>query len=674
MTTTTTQLAERQASAAGPRPVLRPSLDLWALMAVIAAALMATAFFLPLWEMDLAAPQYPGGLELTAYGTTMKGDLQEINALNHYAGVNMIDPDDVLEFALFPFLLSGVIALVLVAAFLGRPRLRWLAAVAAWGFALGFLVTSRFWLYRFGHDLNEEAPLYPGPFTPRVLGHSRVVNFETDCMVTWGWWLVLLAAIILTFGGPLVRFIRQSWQNTGAAGATVAAAALLALIAVPGGAGGSREARAAGDLATMVRDAAPGATLLVTAGTYTGPVVIDKPLTLVGLDWPVIDGQGKGHVVEITAPDVTLRGFVIQSSGREVSDEPSGIRVTGDRATIEGNRLHDVLYGIALFESDGHVVRGNAIESYRDFPAERRGHGLYLYYTNDNILEENVVSYAKDGIYINFSARNTIARNTVTDLRYGIHFMYADASTMTGNVFRDNLTGASIMYSDDLLFEGNEFGYNRSYASGYGLLFKDVDNVELRGNSIHHNTIALTMEGAPITPGKFLIVRDNLVGYNQVALYLSTTVGAKFSGNTFVGNLRQVDARGGSLEHHNAWEIDGRGNYWDDYRGYDANGDGSGDIPYHYRAAYGELVQKDESLKAFAHTPAQMAIDLAARWFPVYREPASVIDNHPLMRPPMHLGETAQAGGRWMSTTLLAALTILPALALALPARARRNW
>lgn len=648
-------------AATGARAAVRFD-RLWAGCALIAAVLMVVAFFLPLWKMTLLAPQYPDDIHLTAYGTDMTGDLQEINSLNHYAGVKAIDPDNVRELDLFPFLLFGFVAGLLAAAFWQRRLLRWAVIAAAWGFPLGFLADLQYWLWNYGHDLNEDAPLYPGPFTPKVLGETQIVNFHSETMVTWGYWFMVAAALVVTFGPWTVRFLRTSWQNTGSAPRVASVVGAVLLLAGAGLAGQPTGARAAAgqDLQAMIDAAAPGSTLTVQAGTYNGPIVIDKTLTVEGVGWPVIDGGRKGDVVKITADGVTLRGFVIQGSLREVSDEPTGIRLNGDRAVVEHNRVRDVLYGITLQESDGHIVRNNSVQSVPEFSMERRGHALYLYYTNDNLLEGNDLSYAKDGVFINFSARNRVIGNRVTDLRYGIHFMYADENEIIGNTFRDNLTGASIMYSTDLYFEGNEFANNRSFASGYGILFKDVDNVELVDNLVHHNTIGLSMEGAPLTPGTYVRLRDNLIGFNQVALFLSTTVGAEFGGNSFTGNLRQVETKGGSLEHSNHWQIDGRGNYWDDYQGYDANGDGMGDMPYHYRTAYDELIKDNAALKAFSYTPAQTAIDLASRWFPMYTNPPTVVDDHPLMGPTMRLPSSSGANSRLWATLAVAALALAP--------------
>ena len=169
-------------------------------------------------------------------------------------------------------------------------------------------------------------------------------------------------------------------------------------------------------------------------------------------------------------------------------------------ATIEDNVVRDVLYGIVLQETGSHTIRNNRVESVQEFTQERRGNAIYLHNSYDNVIEANTIKYAKDGILLLFADRNVIRNNTVTQVRYGIHFMYASDNQMIDNVFSHNVNGGVLMYSDRTIFQNNEFAYNRSLASGYGIMFKDVDDVEITGNNIHHNRIGLALEGAPFTP------------------------------------------------------------------------------------------------------------------------------------------------------------------------------
>ncbi|MBE0610129.1 MAG: nitrous oxide reductase family maturation protein NosD, partial [Dehalococcoidia bacterium] len=369
---------------------------------------------------------------------------------------------------------------------------------------------------------------------------------------------------------------------------------------------------------------------------------------------------------------VTIRGFVIEGSGTNVSDEPTAVRLRGNNAVVEDNIIRNVLYGVTLIESEGHTVKNNQISSIDEFSSERRGHGIYLYSTRDNRIEDNIITRTKDGIFLGFAEFNTIERNTVTDVRYGIHYMYADDNVFLDNSFTHSTAGGALMYSRRLRFERNEFGYNRSEASGYGLLFKDVDDVVMIENRIHHNRLGITMEGAPHTPGSVVEITNNLIGFNQVAIELTSTTGAVFSGNTFVGNLGQVEGRGGDIQKHNLWSLEGRGNYWDDYRGYDADGDGIGDLEYRYEGAFDDLIQRNEALRAYRFSPAQTALDLGAKWFPVYDPKTRVVDPHPLMSPTMSLAGSGGNGPVVVYVALLA-LVAVPVAVFASAARGRRG-
>jgi len=660
---------------------------LWVACAVAAATLLLIAAFLPLWRMRLEAPQYPAGLTITAYGYRMEGDIEEVNDLNHYIGVAPIEPGSIIELDLFPAAIVGLVAVLLAGALLAqRGRLRVMVAVATWAMPIGMLADLQWWLYRVGHDLDREAPmraLVPHGFTPKVIGGTQVVNFHSSTMVGAGFWLMVAAALVISFGPQVIRFFRDSWRNTGSGStgprdtgpstpgsAPKIAAAIVIAFLLASAVQRPAEAAHTRSLSALIAGAAPGSTVTVPPGTYREALVIDRPIALIGGGGVVIDGGRIGDVVQITADDVTFRGFTVRGSARDVADEPAGIRVTGSRATIEDNRLEDVLYGIAVSDGGGHAIRRNTIVSIPEFSSERRGHALYLWHTNGNIVQDNTVNTVKDGIFVGFSADNLIERNRVEQGRYGIHYMYADHNRFVDNVFRDNVAGGAIMFSRDIAFTGNEFSGNRSPASGFGLLFKDVDDVQMVDNLVHHNRIGLTMEGAPHTPGAFVTVRHNLFGFNRVGVELATTTAAVFADNTFTGNLEHVGMRGDGLERHNTWADRERGNYWDGYRGFDADSNGIGDLPFVARAAYGQLTQRNEALRAYAFTPASASLELATRWFPVFRPEPTLVDPAPLISPTIALPGDAS---RHASIEMLVAMSALTALPVALQAGARRR-
>lgn len=186
----------------------------WLAAAAIAGALLLATLFLPLWRMELIAPQYPEGLVMYAYGDHFAGDpgsyyddVQEINGLNHYIGMKPIEP--VTEMKLFvPGVLATIAALVFVS-FIRWKRawFRALAIVGAWFLPIFFVADLQYWLYQYGHSMDPEAPLNPGAFTPKVYGTTEVWNFHSETGFEIGFFLMVAAALVITALPPAIRFV-----------------------------------------------------------------------------------------------------------------------------------------------------------------------------------------------------------------------------------------------------------------------------------------------------------------------------------------------------------------------------------------------------------------------------------------------------------------------------------
>jgi nitrous oxidase accessory protein len=82
------------------------------------------------------------------------------------------------------------------------------------------------------------------------------------------------------------------------------------------------------------------------------------------------------------------------------------------------------------------------------------------------------------------------------------------------------------------------------------------------------------------------------------------------------------------------WSIGGRGNYWSDYAGYDADSDGIGDQAYRPVPAFAGALSGSPALRLFDFTLAQQALDLATKMFPVYRYNPVIEDSAPMMSAP----------------------------------------
>ena len=96
-------------------------------------------------------------------------------------------------------------------------------------------------------------------------------------------------------------------------------------------------------------------------------------------------------------------------------------------------------------------------------------------------------------------------------------------------------------------------------------------------------------------------------------------------------NLQQVAVIGSGTFAGNEFTVNGRGNFWSDYRGYDADGDGVGDLAYRESSLFENLMEREPKLRLLLHSPAQQALDLAARAFPIVQPQPRVTDDRPLM-------------------------------------------
>ena len=174
---------------------------------VLAAALVVGSYFVPLWNLTMFAPQYPGGLRLDILSHTMIGgnrgqDIKEINTLNHYIGMRDLAVEDFTEFKWLPFGLGALALLFLRGAVLGTVKELVDASVLFGYFGAFSLWSFGYKLYRYGHDLAPTAAVKVAPFTPPIFGHQKVANFDIYSYPLAGTYL--LVGVVLLLGAALV--------------------------------------------------------------------------------------------------------------------------------------------------------------------------------------------------------------------------------------------------------------------------------------------------------------------------------------------------------------------------------------------------------------------------------------------------------------------------------------
>jgi nitrous oxidase accessory protein len=635
----------------------------WRLLLPVAAVALLVSPRYPYWNMRLNAPQYPKGLSLAVYPDHVAGDVDEIDGLNHYIGMRKIGTAAPLERRLgIPAISMLAAGLVLAAAF--KSRWAVLLVIPAILFPPLFLGDLYLWLRDSGLGLDPKAPLSSSikPFVPHVLGAGKIGQFRTEAYLGVGYYLCLSASAVAFFFG-CCRLRDRRVRRAHIPVQAVQTAVLVAATFV-GGMLSARPSR--GDtlivgptgstlaLSEALARASDGDTILVRGGVHPGPLVVRKSVHLIGEGRPVLDGGGRGTVVQLEARAAELRGFAVRASGDVLAREDSGVLAAAPELRIEDNTFEDVLFGINLRQAPRSIVRGNALKG-KSLPVARRGDLIRLWYSDGVIIEANTTIGGRDAV-LWYSKDLTIRDNRVSEGRYGLHFMYCHDATVAGNRLCANSVGAFLMYSKRLQLRGNWIAENRG-VSGYGIGLKDMDDCQVSVNVLAANKAGIFVEHST---GSFA---GNLLAGNDKGLVIFTSArGNRFEANSFVDNGEQVVVEGSSeMMTTNLW----RNNYWSDYRGYDADGDGRGDIPYRPSKVFERLSDRNHGLLLFAESPSARAIDFAARVFPIFEPKPKFVDESPRMRPypPPVVPEGASGAANW---SVLGAVILLGPLVLGL--------
>ena len=254
-----------------------------------------------------------------------------------------------------------------------------------------------------------------------------------------------------------------------------------------------------------------------------------------------------------------------------------------------------------------------------------RGSGVHIWNSERATLTGNTITQVRDGMYLQNTYHSVIRNNRIFNLRYGLHYMWSDDNVFEDNLFYDNVAGAAVMYSRRIQMRRNVFRHNRGYSS-YGILFQENDDCILEDNIISDNAVGIFMEAM-----RRGTVRRNLISANDVALQVFQSAADNlFENNNFIDNLSPMLLIGGKTS--TRWNGLAHGNYWDDYDGYDLDGDGVGDMPHKIVNVFDHLEGNHPRLRLYLFSAAAQALALAERGFPVL-EQAAEEDAKPLMRP-----------------------------------------
>jgi len=381
-----------------------------------------------------------------------------------------------------------------------------------------------------------------------------------------------------------------------------------------------------GEKITSIKDAIgmaqPGDTIIIRSGIYKeGNLQINKRISLLGENFPVLDGEHKYEILTITANGVTIAGLKLVNTGTSSLNDLAGIKILKARNVyVKGNELENTFFGIYLSNSNNCQVEGNKLHATAKEEYEI-GNGIHAWKCDSIKISNNQVIGHRDGIYFEFVTNSLIINNqSENNKRYGLHFMFSHNDEYRNNTFKGNGAGVAVMYTKGVKMYNNQFDHNWG-SSSYGLLLKEISDSHIEGNVFHKNSIGIFMEG-----GNRNKILSNSFNENGYALKLSASCDDNLIGkNNFQQNTFDLVTNGSLVL--NTVER----NYWDRYEGYDLNRDGVGDVPYRPISLYGTIVERMPTTILLWRSFLVFLMDRAEKAIPLIT-PENLKDNLPAMK------------------------------------------
>lgn len=378
-------------------------------------------------------------------------------------------------------------------------------------------------------------------------------------------------------------------------------------------------------LQPIIDQAKAGDVVQLDAGLYQGPVTIEIPITLDGQNHATVDAGGKGSVIYLDTDGATIKNLRLTNSGDQHNDIDSGVQVRGNFNVIKDNVIDNCLFGVDLQQSENNIVRRNSISS-KPFHLGLRGDAVRLWYSFNNTIAGNTIKDSRDMV-VWYSKDNIIKDNVTSNGRYGLHFMYSQYNKVTNNRYINNSVGIFLMYSDGVVLKNNYIAHATG-ASGVGIGFKETSDIVVENNQILFSSTGFYIDVSPYQPDTINVYENNLVAFNGIGIrFLADWQGSVFKHNQFKSNITQILVSGGKTANRNTWE----NNFWDDYEGFDRDGDGFGDTPYEYYAYADRIWQDVPNAQFFKGSPILETIDFLERLAPFSPPDLIIRDKKPVL-------------------------------------------
>lgn len=381
-------------------------------------------------------------------------------------------------------------------------------------------------------------------------------------------------------------------------------------------------------LQQQINQAKPNDIIKLKGITYIGPIVIDKPLVLIGTKGTYIGSFEKNKpAVTIKGKQVIIKELRVLLSGQN-NDTPA-IQLSGRQHYLESVRIRSTGRGILADELDNSTLQNLDIEgldrdkvdeksskqteqdesmenhmhhqmtatSMRNVKDTTRENGIAMYRSTNNTIIGNRINQVLDGIYIENSRSNTFEKNKITNSRYGLHLMFSKKLTIRKNDASNNFVGAMIMETDDTNIQNNTFERNKNNSNATGLQIYQATNTLVKSNRIENNRIGISLEAS--NNNQF---SDNNIQQNFIGMRLQDTNKNSVENNQFINNVNDAHTLSSSKN------IVSR-NYWDSAIKVDRNKDGISDIPFKADPLFLSLTEEHPGYQLFFQSPGLQLVE-----------------------------------------------------------------